>query len=157
MEIKLSSNPDHHPIMQTDPCVSSNAPSLSASGEPSHPVRFCFLARGRAAWGVHRAWRGISPCVDSIWGNPSMIESQLYVTRPLPIFLFGIKVTVMDTNYTFPLSAYNLVLYINIMTGKKRGVPISILIIHYIPNPHRAQHSYCIRQHVIPRKIHIFR
>ena len=37
MEIKLSSNPDYHPIMQTDPCVSSNAPSLGARGEPGHP------------------------------------------------------------------------------------------------------------------------
>ena len=37
MEIKLSSNPDYHPIMQADPCVSSNAPSLGASGEPGHP------------------------------------------------------------------------------------------------------------------------
>ena len=38
MEIRLSGNPDNHPIMQADPCVSSNAPSLGSSGELSHPL-----------------------------------------------------------------------------------------------------------------------
>ena len=36
--ITISSNPDYHPIMQADPCVSSNAPSLGSSGEPGHPL-----------------------------------------------------------------------------------------------------------------------
>ena len=34
----ISSNPDYYPIMQTDPYVSSNAPSLGSSGEPGHPL-----------------------------------------------------------------------------------------------------------------------
>ena len=33
-EIRQSGNPDYHPIMQADPCVSSNAPSLDSSREP---------------------------------------------------------------------------------------------------------------------------
>ena len=36
--ITISSNPDYHPIMQAEPCVSSNAPSLGSSGEPGHPL-----------------------------------------------------------------------------------------------------------------------
>ena len=47
--IQISSNPDYPPIMQANPCVSSNAPSLDSSGEPGHP-RFdcCFLMRREA-------------------------------------------------------------------------------------------------------------
>ena len=37
-EIKISSNPDYRPVMQADPCVSSNAPALGSSGEPGHPL-----------------------------------------------------------------------------------------------------------------------
>ena len=37
MEIRLSGNPDYHPIMQADPCISSNTPSLGSSGELGHP------------------------------------------------------------------------------------------------------------------------
>ena len=36
MEIRLSGNPDYHPTMQADPCVSSSAPSLGSSGELGH-------------------------------------------------------------------------------------------------------------------------
>ena len=35
-EIKISGNPYYHLIMQAEPCVSSNAPSLGSSGEPYH-------------------------------------------------------------------------------------------------------------------------
>ena len=51
MEIKLSSNPDYLPVMQADPYVSSNAPSLKLDQiERGHPLfEFCFLARGEAS------------------------------------------------------------------------------------------------------------
>ena len=40
--IRLSSNTDYHPIVQADPCVRSNAPSLGSRGELGHP-RFDFF------------------------------------------------------------------------------------------------------------------
>ena len=53
MEIILSGNPNYHPIMQADPCVSSNPPLAWfkwRAGSP--PVRFvCFFVRGEPAWG----------------------------------------------------------------------------------------------------------
>ena len=83
--ITISSNPDYHPIMQADPCVSSNTPSLGLSGEPGHPFLFIgagqplqrgevrdtnlawvrpvpctmLFSRGRqgSSWGVHGPWR----------------------------------------------------------------------------------------------------
>ena len=66
MELKLSSNPDYHPIMQVDPYVSSNAPSLGSCREPGRPLfDFCFLVR----WGSQREGcidpdTGISPCAN---------------------------------------------------------------------------------------------
>ena len=57
MEIRLSGNPDYNPIMQADPFVSSNAPSLGSSGELGPPARFCFLREGGASVRGHRPWR----------------------------------------------------------------------------------------------------
>ena len=42
-EIRRYGNPDYNPIMQADPCVCSNAPSLGSSRARSPPIRFCFL------------------------------------------------------------------------------------------------------------------
>ena len=59
--ITIPSNPDYHPIMQTDPCVSSNAPSLGSHGEPSHPLYDIVFSwggvGGASSWGVHKPWR----------------------------------------------------------------------------------------------------
>ena len=43
---EISSNPDYHPIMLADPCVSSNAPLLGASGEPGRPCSILFPREG---------------------------------------------------------------------------------------------------------------
>ena len=45
-EIRISSNPDNHPIMEADPCVSSNSPSLGSSGEPCHRCSILFSREG---------------------------------------------------------------------------------------------------------------
>ena len=65
MEIKLSSNPDYHPIMQPDPYVSSNTPSLGSSRDPGHPCSNFVIPRGgKPAWGVHRPWCRDLPCAN---------------------------------------------------------------------------------------------
>ena len=64
--------------MQTDPCISSNAPSLGASGEPGHPCSILFSREGgRAAWGVHRPW-----CKDLYVG---------WLERPVVIACFMVR------------------------------------------------------------------
>ena len=65
-EIKISSNPDHHPLMQADPCVSSDAPSLGSSGEPGHPLFdfVVFREGGSQREGCKDANEGISPCAN---------------------------------------------------------------------------------------------
>ena len=47
----ISSNPDYHPIMQADPCVGSNAPSLGSSGEPGHPLHDIVFSWGGGGGG----------------------------------------------------------------------------------------------------------
>ena len=54
--ITISSNPDYHPIMQADPCVSSNAPSLGSSGEPDHPLYDIVFSWGGTP--VHEGYTG---------------------------------------------------------------------------------------------------
>ena len=49
MEIRLSDNP----IMQADPCVSSDAPSRDSSGELGHPCSIFFSWGEKPAWGGH--------------------------------------------------------------------------------------------------------
>ena len=67
MEIELSGNPDYHPIMQADPCVSSKAPSLGSSGEPGHPLfDFVFSWGGSQREGCIVPDAGISPCANTM-------------------------------------------------------------------------------------------
>ena len=65
-----SGNPDYHPIMQADPCVSPNAPSLGSSGELGPLFDFvCFFPEGEASVreGIDPD-AGISPALTE-WGN----------------------------------------------------------------------------------------
>ena len=65
MKIKPSSNPDYHPIMQANPCVSSNAPPRLLQMENRvTTVRYCFLARGSQREGCIDPDAGISPCAN---------------------------------------------------------------------------------------------
>ena len=57
----------YYPIMQADPCVSLNAPSLGASWEPGHPSSIFFLSRGGSGSqreGCIDPDAGISPCAN---------------------------------------------------------------------------------------------
>ena len=64
--IKLSGNPDYHPIMQADQCVSSNATSL---GDPCHALFIFFLVRGEASMrGAQNLTQG-SRLVLTEWGT----------------------------------------------------------------------------------------
>ena len=49
LAIKLSGYSDYHPIVQADPCVSSNAPSLGSSGGLGHPLLDLFFREGGAS------------------------------------------------------------------------------------------------------------
>ena len=48
MEIKLSSNPDYHPIMQADPCISSNTMLARGASDLAKSWNHTFFA-GSAA------------------------------------------------------------------------------------------------------------
>ena len=67
-EIKLSGNPDYQPIMQADPCISSNAPSLGLSGElgPRGRVTPCSIlfSHEGGSQGCTDPDTGISPCAS---------------------------------------------------------------------------------------------
>ena len=90
-EIKLFNNPDYHPIMQADPCVSSNAPSFGPSGGLGHNLfDFVFLWMGKPAWGAHIPWRRdlahyIIDCAHSIRNWIFIfIHSFIYVNATIP-------------------------------------------------------------------------
>ena len=87
--IKVSSNPDYHPILQTDPCVSSNAPSLGPSGETGHPCSiFVFSWGGEASvWGAQTLTQG-SRLVLTEWGNtPTRHTENIQVKT----YMLGVK------------------------------------------------------------------
>ena len=66
--ITISSNPDYHPIMQADLCVSLNlnAPSLGSSGEPGHLLYDIVFSWGGGAsslvGGIHLGLQNFSFC-----------------------------------------------------------------------------------------------
>ena len=66
--------PDFHPILQADPCVSSNAPSLGSSEALGHPLFdfvFSWRGGGGSAWGVIDPDIGISPCANRMGNTPT--------------------------------------------------------------------------------------
>ena len=68
--IQISSNPEYHPIMQADPCLGSNAPSLGPSGEPGHPCSiFVFSWGGKPACGGAQTLMQGSRLVLTEWRN----------------------------------------------------------------------------------------
>ena len=70
MEIRLSSDPDYHQIMQADACVSSNAPSLGSSEELGHSlfdfVVVVFSWGGSQREGSINPDTGILPCANKM-------------------------------------------------------------------------------------------
>ena len=87
--ITIPSNPDYHPIMQTDPCISSNAPSLGSHGEPSHPLYDIVFSGGGVAVPVHDGYTspdaGIWPYAD-----------ETYTTKYFHSFTFKLKQLKME-------------------------------------------------------------
>ena len=72
-EIKLSGNPDYQPIMQADPCISSNAPSLwlkwrAGSPGPGHTLFDFVFSWGGEARGAQTLTQGYR-LVLTEWGN----------------------------------------------------------------------------------------
>ena len=90
MEIRLSGNPDYHPIMQADPCVSSNAPSLGSCGEPGHPLLDFF-----SVYFVHISL-GLSAKNESQWGYnyytpaSTKLKGGILVIPPLQLCWRGV-------------------------------------------------------------------
>ena len=68
--ITIPNHLDYHPIMQADPCVSSNAPSLGSSGELGHPLYDIVFS-----WGGRQFLRGTQALTQGSdhmlteWGN----------------------------------------------------------------------------------------
>ena len=77
----ISSNPDYHPMMQADPCVSSKAPSLGSKWRTgSALVPYCFLVWGDASsWGVHSPWRrGLTICEQNGKHYQAHFDGKIY-------------------------------------------------------------------------------
>ena len=66
----ISSNPDYHPLMQADMCVSLNAPSLGSSGEPGHLLNGIIFSWGGTP--AHEGYTALTQGSDHMlteWGN----------------------------------------------------------------------------------------
>ena len=95
MEIRLSGNPDNHPMVQADPCVSSNTPSLGSSGELGHPLFelfecFFFREGGSQREGGIDPDAGISPCSNRMGKHAFQTCLSDHITEVFYLVLVGL-------------------------------------------------------------------